>query len=173
MTEREKGAEDRQDSGSEWRDYYAFEAVAARMGIPRNMWEQPKVQQFVEVNRQVNILQATVAQRTEQQSGKSSGPNGTPSLQERYYAVSKLARVAEIVLKDGLDYDPIAMSESDRKYVGELLTFALKRLDYGLQVVDATIEPTPDSNATDNEYSTSPAVSEPLSQPPHLIESDI
>src|SRR5829696_6109987 len=123
MTEREKGSEDQQNSSSEWGDYYGFEAVAARMGIPQNLWEQPGVQQFVEVNRQVNILQATVAHRTEQENGKSTGPSGTPSLQERYYAVSKLARVAEIVLKDGLEYNPIAMSESDRKYVGELLAF--------------------------------------------------
>jgi hypothetical protein len=137
MKEREGSSEGQQNRGSAWREaHYSFGAVASRLGIPQNMWEHPDVRQFVDVNRQVNILQEALGRRTERQSGRSSGSNETPSIDQRYYAVSKLARVAEIILKDGLEYNPIAASEGDRRYVGELVTSALERLNYGMKVVD-------------------------------------
>lgn len=137
MTREEEPREGQQDRGSSrWETYHSFERVAGSLGIPEELWQEPAVKSFIEVNRQVQVLKSTLHWRTEPQNATDSGPSETPTLRNRYAAISKLVRVSEIILKDGLEYTPIAASESDRTYVGELLNFALDRLGYGLTVVD-------------------------------------
>src|SRR5437773_654520 len=77
--------------------YLTFEAVAEDLGIPSEKWAEPAVQYFIEVNRQVRTLKLLLEERTyPPDGGKSRGPQETPSLDARYYAISKLARVSEI-----------------------------------------------------------------------------
>jgi hypothetical protein len=145
MTEQERRpGEPEQNQGRTWEELHSFEPVASDLGIPEERWTEPAVRYFIEVNRQVKILKSTLEHRIYPVEGSThSGPQGTPSLDQRYSALTKIARVAEIFLEDGSYASPVAQSETDRKYVGQLLTQALTRLNYDMKVVDTRVGQAP------------------------------
>src|SRR4051812_18309003 len=107
-----------------WDDLYSFEHIAAEYGIPPEQRNIPAVRFFIEVNRRVKVLQGMLTQEdwgTEPAWARSSGPEGTPSLEQRFLAVSHLTEVMGIFLKDGIRYHNPAVinSEDDRQFLAE------------------------------------------------------